>query len=107
MESSSGRRAYWREAARSDVGEALDWYLSEGGSDLATRLVRAIDELERSIALFPSMGSSRYAMRIRDGSLRFRKVDGFPYLIFYAEHDEGVQILRVLHESRDIPQHMR
>lgn len=35
--------------------------------------------------------------------LRFWPVNGFPYLIFYVERDDRIEIWRVLHAQRDIP----
>jgi len=35
--------------------------------------------------------------------LRFWRCKRFPYLVFYVETDDQINIWRVLHGSRDIP----
>lgn len=35
--------------------------------------------------------------------LRFWPLTRFPYLVFYVERDDHIDIWRVLHEQRDIP----
>jgi toxin ParE1/3/4 len=39
--------------------------------------------------------------------LRNWAVKGFPYLVFYIERDDHIEVWRVLHGRRDIPSRMR
>ena len=39
--------------------------------------------------------------------LRSWPVRGFPYLVFYAERGDRIDILRLLHTARDIPESLR
>jgi toxin ParE1/3/4 len=39
--------------------------------------------------------------------LRSRALKGFPYLIFYVERENQIDVWRVLHSHRDIPSRMR
>ena len=45
------------------------------------------------------------AMRTSSGSQirRFWPLGRYPYLVFYIERDEQIDVWRVLHEKRDIP----
>lgn len=49
------------------------------------------------------MGSPRYALELRITGLRHLPLRGFPYLVFYIEHEQYVEIARVLHGNMDIP----
>jgi toxin ParE1/3/4 len=91
-----------RAAADEDIGEAVDYYAAES-VPAADRLV---DELKRSVDMIgktPRIGSPRYAHELNIAGLRFQKMGKFPFLIFYVEHEEYIDMLRVLHEHRDMP----
>jgi toxin ParE1/3/4 len=91
-----------RAAADEDIGEAIDYYAAES---VATA-ERFIDTLKRNVDMIgktPRIGSPRYSHELNIPSLRFQKMGKFPYLIFYVEHEEYIDILRVLHEHRDLP----
>lgn len=55
------------------------------------------------IAERPALGSQRYSTFLGNDGLRHRSMSRFPYLTFYRERDDRVEIVRVLHERRDIP----
>ncbi len=50
----------------------------------------------------PSVGSRRYAHLLPDASLRVWSFDRFPYLVFYRVSGDVLDVVRVLHERRDI-----
>ncbi len=92
-----------REVARQDVDEAIDHYLVEGAAKAALSFV---DDLERAythIGRQPASGSPRYAHELNLPGLRFWPLTRFPYLVFYFERDDYVDVWRVLHAQRDIP----
>lgn len=92
-----------RELANGDVEEALEHYLAEANAKVAMRF---IDELERAykhIARHPLSGSPRYAHQLGLAELRFWRLRRYPYLIFYVECEDHIDVWRVLHEHRDIP----
>jgi toxin ParE1/3/4 len=74
-------------------------YLAERGENLAvaTLNVKAITDKFVLLGKFPNLGRSRAADL--SGNLRSFPVDS--YVIFYRVLPEQVQILRVLHGSRD------
>ena len=57
-----------------------------------------IDALERAYAHI-----SRYAHELNLPGLRSWKLTRYPYLIFYVEFENSVDVWRVLHGQRDIP----
>lgn len=92
-----------RKSARIDVDLAADHYDTEAGPDVALSFVDAVEAAYRLIGETPSAGSSLWAERLGISGLRSRPVGRYPYLIFYLELDEYVEVWRVLHAKRDIP----
>jgi toxin ParE1/3/4 len=92
-----------RAVATRDVDEALSHYLQEGGSELALGFIDAIEVALRHVGTRPASGSPRYAVELNLPELRFQPLKRFPYLIFYVEGENLVDVWRVLHASRDIP----
>lgn len=90
-----------RPAARGDANAAQDWY-----DDAAPRLGEAFtDELLSVLAFLvehPSVGSRRYAHLLPDESLRVWSLDRFPFLVFYRVDGDMLDVLRILHERRDL-----
>lgn len=91
-----------RQAARRDVAQAVIHYAGEGGLKLAARFIESLDHASRAIARWPGLGSPRHGEELEFPGLRTRPMKRFPYLIFYIEHDEHVEIWRVLHAHSDI-----
>lgn len=98
-----------RPQATRDIRDAARYYLREGGPALAQRFVESVEAELAHIARHPDTGSRRYATAGLLNDLRFGRPRKFPYLIFYFyfEAASRVEIVRVLHASRDIPASMR
>jgi toxin ParE1/3/4 len=96
-----------REAAHRDVETAVDYYVRMAGSDTALGFIDALHSAGRTIAERPGLGSPRYAQELRLPGLRSLPVKGFPYLMFYIERDDHIDVWRVLHGRRDIPSRMQ
>jgi toxin ParE1/3/4 len=96
-----------RRRAQQDVEEAVDYYRAESGAALAARFVAALEATIRAIAHHPSAGSPRYAHDLNLPGLRARLLRRFPYLVFYVERDDHIDLWRVLHAKRDIPTWMQ
>lgn len=99
----TAKPAVLRPAAVVDVEDATAYYVQEGGTALATRWVGALESALRHIGSHPATGSPRYAAMLDLPGLRFWAVTRFPYLIFYLECDDHLDVWRVLHGLRDIP----
>lgn len=93
----------FREAAAKSIDRALDYYLREGGRTPAARFVAALEDAYTHIRRFPATGSSRYAEELGIAGLRFWPLKKFPYLVFYIERQDCVDVLELLHDHQDIP----
>ena len=91
-----------RDRARRDVREAVRYYRLEAGEDVALRFVTAYRQALLSVAEFPGVGSPRYGVELDVPGLRSRGVDGFPYLVFYVDHPDFIEVRRVLHGRREV-----
>jgi toxin ParE1/3/4 len=96
-----------REAARRDVEAAVDHYGREAGADVAIGFIDALQIAYRFIADRPASGSPRYPNELGLPGLRSRMLRRYPYLVFYVERDDHIDVWRVLHAHRDIPVWMR
>lgn len=85
---------------RPDAENDLDeiWlYIAQDSPTNADRFLDRIQERCWALADFPNMGVSRDELR---AGLRSQSIGN--YLIFYFPLEDGVDIVRVLHGSRDI-----
>lgn len=91
-----------RPLAETDIDHAVA-YAWEDNPKAATQLLDALEDGFNALSLQPAMGSPRYAHLIPGAMLRMWKIGKFPYLIFYLEREDHLDVVRVLHEVRDIP----
>lgn len=99
----SGKPVVPRERALRDLEEAVDFYVREAGPAVALDLIGMVESAYRTIAGRPAIGSPRYAYELELPGLRTQRVKRFPYLVFYFEHDDRIDVWRLLHAHRDIP----
>lgn len=93
----------FRDIATADLESAVDYYLREAGSDIALRFVDAVERTAQRAGTSPQVGSLRFAYELGLPGLRALQVAHHPYLMFYVERDELVDVWRLLHSSRDVP----
>lgn len=93
--------------AQRDVRSAVVFYRREAGASTAGRFIASLERQYRFIAQNPGAGSPRYASELGIDGLRDSMVKRFPYLVFYAEFADRIEVWRVLHARRDIPAQMR
>jgi toxin ParE1/3/4 len=103
----SKKRVLPRQIARRDVEAAVDHYSREAGPDIALGFIDALEAAYEVIAAHPAAGSPRYAHELALPGLRTRALKRFPYLVFYVERDDHIDVWRVLHAQRDIPAWMQ
>lgn len=96
-----------RDRAIQDVEHAIDYYLGEGAMQAASDLIDALQAAYRLIGLHPRIGSPRYGYELDIPGLHGRALEHFPYSVLYLERTGHVDVLRVLHQRRDIPELMR
>ena len=92
-----------RKAAEDDLRTAVRWYEAEAGVEVARRFVTSIENGLSEIGRHPAMGSPRYAHELDLPGLRSWPLEQFPYLAFYRDDGDTVDVWRVLHTHRDIP----
>ncbi len=85
-----------RPEAENDL-EEIWWYIAQDSPQNADRFLDRIEERCLALSDFPQIGTSRNDLK---PGLRSQPVGN--YLIFYFPLDGGIDIVRVLHGSRDI-----
>ncbi len=101
------KRVIPREQACRDVDEALAHHLKEAGKAVASGLVDALEKAYDHIARHPATGSPRHAHELNLPGLRAWPLTRYPYLVFYVEGADHIDVWRVLHGHRDIPAWMQ
>ena len=81
----SGKPVRPRAQARRDIEHAIDYYLRDAGAEIAFAF---------------------YAHELALPGLRAFALRRYPYLAFYVERDDHIDVWRVLHARRDIPARM-
>lgn len=97
------KRVVPREAALRDVEAVIDHYLAEGIEQAALGFVDALEQAFAHVGRHPVTGSTRYAFELNLPGLRSWPLKRYPYLLFYVEQDDHIDVWRVLHGQRDIP----
>lgn len=92
-----------RSLARADVEQIIDCYAQEAGEDVALRFVGALESVYTKIGSNPASGSPRFAHELSLPGLRSQSLKHFPYLVFYLDREDHVDVWRVLHVRRDVP----
>jgi toxin ParE1/3/4 len=92
-----------RAIAQQDVTDAVDYYADEAGADVALAFIDALESAYQHIARAPATGSPRFAHELGLAGMRSWSLTRFPYLVFYFEHDDRIEVWRVLHTARDVP----
>lgn len=78
-------------------------FLGQDNLNVAERFLAAADETFHQLARMPEMGSPRVAGHSELSGLRMFRIRGFEqHLVFYRPIESGVEIVRVLHSSRDV-----
>ena len=103
----STRRIVPRLQAQRDIDDAVDYYLEGGAGPAALAFIDALEQAFAHLGRHPAIGSLRYAHELGLPGLRCWPLRRHPYLIFYVEHDDHVDVWRVLHAERDIPSWMQ
>ena len=94
------RRIVQSPRAEQDVVEQA-LYIHRHNPAAAERFLRAIDRTFAALADMPGMGPPREYGGIKD--LRMGRIRGFDkHLVFYRPIEGGIEVVRVLHTSRDL-----
>ena len=96
-----------RAQAGLDIDTALDYYLSEDATAAAMGFIDALEQAYRHISTHAATGSPRYGHALGMAGLRAWPLTRYPFLVFYVEAVDHIDVWRVLHMHRDIPERMR
>lgn len=99
----SAKPVVLRELAKQDIDGAVRHYLPEQGKQSALGFIDALEQALAYIGRQPASGSPRYAHELDLPGLRSWMIRSYPYIVFYVEAPDCVDIWRVLHGARDIP----
>ena len=91
-----------REKADADIDEIAQ-FIANDNLDAGRGFYDAVLHDLQQLAAMPRMGAKRHARDPKLKDLRSWPVGGYRnYLIFYLALDDGIDVLRVLHGSRDV-----
>ncbi|MCC7142211.1 MAG: type II toxin-antitoxin system RelE/ParE family toxin [Candidatus Eisenbacteria bacterium] len=92
-----------REQAKRDLVElAFHLAVESGSTELADRFLKAADASFARLLQMPGLGAPRASLNASLLTLRMWPIPDFSkVLIFYLETADGIEVVRVLHASRD------
>jgi toxin ParE1/3/4 len=99
-------RVQKRDAAKRDLIAQWVWYAENASIDIADRFLEAAERTLALLSTQPESGSMFVAGKPELQSMRrFPVSDGFEtILLFYFPLEDGVDLVRVVHGSRDLAQ---
>jgi len=92
-----------RAQASSDVDEAISHYLAQEAEQAAFGFIDALEQAYAHLGRHAGTGSLRYAHELNLPGLRAWPLTRYPYLVFYVERLDHIDVWRVLHGHSDIP----
>jgi len=92
-----------RAVAERDVDDALAYHLTQDAGRAALGFIDALEQAYDHIGRHPASGSPRYAHTLDLPGLRSWPLGRYPYVVFYIEHADHIDVWRVLHGQTDIP----
>lgn len=87
--------------AAADVEAIAEFSLQRWDMARAERYVLGLHETFRTLAEFPDLG--RDASDIRAG---YRRIDTASHAVFYRKTEDGILIVRILHQQMDFGRHL-
>jgi toxin ParE1/3/4 len=94
-----------REAARRDLVDQFVWYAENASIEVADRFLAHVESTLERLATAPESGAHVAVTRRDLSGLRRWPVKGFEsILLFYFPMPDGIDLVRVLHGSRNLLQ---
>lgn len=96
------------DAFREDFAWQALWYVRQVGDDVARRFQQAVDSTLRLLCEQPWIGRERRFRHPKLSDLRSFTVERpfQRFVIFYREHGEALQAVRLMHGARDLPRRL-
>ncbi|NHC12155.1 type II toxin-antitoxin system RelE/ParE family toxin [Stutzerimonas degradans] len=96
-----------RALAREDVDRAIAYYLEQEADKAALGLIDVLEHAYKQLSRHPETGSNRYAYELDLPGLRSWPLKRYPYVVFYVEQADYIEVWRVLHDTCDIPARLK
>jgi toxin ParE1/3/4 len=103
----TGRLLRRHELADQDIIEAIDFYNDALAYQASTRFLNAIEKALQFILVFPDAGSSRLCEILGLKQFKTWPLTKFPFLVIYIVEDESIDIVRLIHQKRDLSEPFR
>jgi toxin ParE1/3/4 len=87
--------------AQADIDEIWDYTAETWNADQAERYIRQLHQAIETVARDPRRGLA--CDHIRPG---YRKYSVGSHVLFFRLTDSGIDVVRVLHQRMDFPQHL-
>lgn len=94
------------ELADQDIHHVINYYIDLQAAKAGTEFLVAIEKAYKLIGRFPNAGSKRLGISMRLPELRTWSLTKFPYSLIYMCDAQGVDLFRMLHHKRDIPNYL-
>jgi toxin ParE1/3/4 len=90
-------------AANRDIDDQAEFLVQSAGLETALRFYESTERTFQELAQMPGIGEGLSSTRPPLQGLRVCTVAGFPnHLVFYRPTADGVEVVRILHGTRDI-----
>lgn len=86
-----------------DVDDAIRYHRQEAGPDVALGFIDGLEQANTHLGRQPGTGSPRYAQELNLPGLRSWPIGRYPYIVFYVEQSDHVDVWLELHSARDMP----
>ena len=96
-----------RASAQRDIEESVAWYLGEQAPEAALGFIDAVEQAFVHLGRHPETGSPRYGHELDLPGLRSWPLKRYPYIVFYIEQEDHIDVWRILHGMRDLPAWLR
>jgi toxin ParE1/3/4 len=92
-----------RRLAADDIDTAVAYFQIEAGPEVVGRFINSLEAAPAHVGRHPHHGTLRFSYELDIPALRAWPLSQFPYLVFYLERDDVIDVWRILHTRRDIP----
>jgi toxin ParE1/3/4 len=94
------------ELANQDIHSVINHYIDLQAAKAGTEFLVALEMAYKFIGQFPDAGSKRLGISMRLPELRTWSLTKFPYSLIYMCDAQCIDIFRLLHHKRDMPNYL-